>query len=100
MATKNNKSIEDIQSKIETTINKIDVDKVDFGEIKMKDDTNEFVLTDEDKLNDLIEYLNNFTNKLAAKKEQKKTERINDKLIKELKNGGENANLIAEIFNK
>lgn len=100
MATKNNKSIEDIQNKIETTINKIDVDKVDFGEIKMKDDTNEFVLTDEDKLNDLIEYLNNFTNKLAAKKEQKKTERINDKLINELKNGGENANLIAEIFNK
>jgi predicted aldo/keto reductase-like oxidoreductase len=100
MAAKNNKSIEDIKNKIETTLNKIDVDKVDFGEIKMMNDTNEFVLTEENQLDELIDYLNNFTNKLSAKKEQTKTERINDKLINELKNGGENANLIAEIFNK
>jgi predicted aldo/keto reductase-like oxidoreductase len=99
-AKKNNKSIEDIKNKIETTLNKIDVDKVDFGEIKMMNDTNEFVLTEENQLDELIDYLNNFTNKLSAKKEQTKTERINDKLINELKNGGENANLIAEIFNK
>lgn len=100
MAAKNNKSIEDIKNKIETTLNKVDVDKVDFGEIKMMNDTNEFVLTEENQLDELIDYLNNFTNKLSAKKEQTKTERINDKLINELKNGGENANLIAEIFNK
>jgi predicted aldo/keto reductase-like oxidoreductase len=100
MAAKNNKSIEDIKNKIETTLNKIDVDKVDFGEIKMMNDTNEFVLTEENQLDELIDYLNNFTNKLSEKKEQTKTERINDKLINELKNGGENANLIAEIFNK
>lgn len=72
MAAKNNKSIEDIKNKIETTLNKIDVDKVDFGEIKMMNDTNEFVLTEENQLDELIDYLNNFTNKLSAKKEQTK----------------------------
>lgn len=100
MAAKNIKSIEDVKNKIETTIDRIDVEKVDFGDIKMSDTSNEFILENEENLDQLVTYLNNFIDKLSAEKEKLKTEKINDKLINELNNGGENASLIAEIFKK
>nr|ADA61625.1 DNA recombination protein RmuC [Staphylococcus sp. CDC3] len=100
MAAKNNKTIEDVKNKIETTIDRIDVEKVDFGDIKMSDTSNGFILENEENLDQLVTYLNNFIDKISAEKEKVKTEKINDKLINELNNGGENASLIAEIFKK
>lgn len=100
MAAKNIKSIEDVKNKIETTIDRIDVEKVDFGDIKMSETSNDFILENEENLEQLVTYLNNFIDKLSAEKEKMKTEKINDKLISELNNGGENASIIAEIFKK
>ncbi|MCI2910911.1 hypothetical protein [Staphylococcus hominis] len=100
MAAKNIKSIEDVKNKIETTIDRIDVEKVDFGDIKMSDTSNGFILENEENLDQLVTYLNNFIDKISAEKEKVKTEKINDKLINELNSGGENASLIAEIFKK
>lgn len=100
MAAKNIKSIEDVKNKIETTIDRIDVEKVDFGDIKMSEASNDFILENEENLEQLVTYLNNFIDKLSAEKEKMKTEKINDKLISELNNGGENASIIAEIFKK
>jgi transcriptional regulator NrdR family protein len=84
---------------LESTIDKIDVSKLDFGDIKMSQETNEFILNEENNLQEIIDYLNEFTNKLSARKEQVKTEKINEKLMNELKEGGEKASLIAQIFN-
>lgn len=84
---------------MESTIDKIDVSKLDFGDIKMSQETNEFILNEENNLQEIIDYLNEFTNKLSARKEQVKTEKINEKLMNEIKEGGEKASLIAQIFN-
>jgi hypothetical protein len=84
---------------LESTIDKIDVSKLDFGDIKMSQETNDFILNEENNLQEIIDYLNEFTNKLSARKEQVKTEKINEKLMNEIKEGGEKASLIAQIFN-
>mgnify|MGYP007090578450 CR=1 FL=1 len=100
MANKTNKTIGDIKIKIENTINKIDTDNIDFGEIKMHEETQEFVLENEYQYDELINNLRNFINEFEMSKEKSKQEKINEKLINELNNGGETATLIAEIFNK
>ncbi|MDU4493360.1 MAG: hypothetical protein E7J02_12110 [Staphylococcus warneri] len=100
MAAKTVKTIEDVKNKIETNLDKIDIDKIDFGEVKMSNETKAFELTNEKELEELIENMNTFINKLKVKKEQSKTEKINNKLINELQNGGQNAELLAQIFNK
>lgn len=100
MAAKTVKTIEDVKNKIETHLDKIDIDKIDFGEVKMSNETKAFELTNEKELEELIKNMNTFINKLKVKKEQSKTEKINNKLINELKNGGQNAELLAQIFNK
>ncbi|MGJ8462370.1 hypothetical protein ACSGFZ_03565 [Staphylococcus haemolyticus] len=99
MAGKIPKTIEEVQNRLESTIDKIDVSKLDFGDIKMSQETNEFILNEENNLQEIIDYLNEFTNKLSARKEQVKTEKINEKLMNEIKEGGEKASLIAQIFN-
>ncbi|PTH39457.1 hypothetical protein [Staphylococcus capitis] len=99
MAGKIPKTIEEVQNKLESTIDKIDITKLEFGDIKMSQETNEFILTEENNLQEIIDYLNEFTNKLSARKEQVKTEKINEKLMNEMKDGGEKASLIAQIFN-
>jgi transcriptional regulator NrdR family protein len=100
MAGKIPKTIEEVQNRLESTIDKIDVSKLDFGDIKMSQETNEFIQNEENNLQEIIDYLNEFTNKLSArKKEQVKTEKINEKLMNEIKEGGEKASLIAQIFN-
>jgi hypothetical protein len=99
MAGKIPKTIEEVQNRLESTIDKIDVSKLDFGDIKMSQETNEFILNEENTLQEIIDYLNEFTNKLSARKEQVKTEKINEKLMNEIKEGGEKASLIAQIFN-
>ncbi|HDG8789414.1 TPA: hypothetical protein PBT65_001715 [Staphylococcus aureus] len=99
MAGKIPKTIEEVQNKLESTIDKIDITKLEFGDIKMSQETNEFILTKENNLQEIIDYLNEFTNKLSARKEQVKTEKINEKLMNEMKDGGEKASLIAQIFN-
>lgn len=100
MAAKTVKTIEDVKNKIETNLDKIDIDKIDFGEVKMSNETKAFELTNEKELEELIKNMNTFINKLKVKKEQSKTEKINNKLINELQNGGQNAELLAQIFNK
>jgi hypothetical protein len=98
MAGKIPKTIEEVQNRLESTIDKIDVSKLDFGDIKMSQETNEFILNEENNLQEIIDYLNEFTNKLSAEKEQVKTEKINEKLMNEIKEGGEKASLLLLKF--
>ncbi len=100
MAAKTNKNIEDIKSRIESTISKIDVDKISYGEITMDPNSQKFILEDENIYKDLVATLHKFIEDLELSKEKTKQDRINKKLLDELNNGGETANLIAEIFSK
>ncbi|HEN4261339.1 hypothetical protein QCE77_13190 [Staphylococcus aureus] len=74
--------------------------KISFGEITMDPNSQKFILEDENIYKDLVANLHKFIEDLELSKEKMKQDRINKKLLDELNNGGETANLIAEIFSK
>ncbi|WP_251522099.1 hypothetical protein [Staphylococcus sp. Marseille-Q6910] len=99
MAGKTMKNIDDVQNKIETTLEKINLDKIDHGDITMDNETNEFILDSENKIEEITLYLQEFIDRLNNSKDKIKKEKINEKLIDRLKDGGPNAEMIAKIFN-
>lgn len=98
MANKNIKTIEEVKNKIETTLKRIDPKKIDFGNVIMDQETNQFSLEHEVKLEELKENIYNLLKQIDNEKDKIKQEKINQKLIDELNNGGENATVIANIF--
>ncbi|MCD8845149.1 hypothetical protein [Staphylococcus gallinarum] len=100
MAAKSNKNIVDINSKIQTTLEKIDLSKVEFGNVFMNEDTKEFEVSNENEVNDLINTLQKFIDDLERNKEDYKNSKINEIILDQVKNGGESAQALAKIFNQ
>ncbi|EHT3670521.1 hypothetical protein KXP69_002292 [Staphylococcus pseudintermedius] len=100
MAAKNIKTIEDVKDKIETALKRIDPEKIDFGNVTMDQESNQFSLEHEDKLEELKNNIYQLLKRIDIEKDKIKQEKINQRLIEELNNGGESATVIAEIFKK
>ncbi|MDQ7134599.1 hypothetical protein [Staphylococcus aureus] len=98
MAAKHIKTIEEVKDKVETTLNRIDPKKIDFGNVIMDEETNQFSLEQEVVLEDLKQNIYDLLKQIDNEKDKIKQEKINQKLIDELNNGGENAIVIANIF--
>ncbi|PTJ36478.1 hypothetical protein [Staphylococcus simulans] len=98
MANKSIKTIEEVKNKIETTLKRIDPKKIDFGNVIMDEETNQFSLEQEVVLEDLKQNIYELLKQIDNEKDKIKQEKINQKLIDELNNGGENATVIANIF--
>lgn len=99
MAAKSNKNIADINSKIQGTLEKIDLSKVDFGNVYMNEESKEFEVSNEDEVNNLINILQEFIDDLERNKEDYKNNKINEIILDQVKNGGESAQALARIFN-
>jgi hypothetical protein len=99
MAAKSNKNIVDISTKVQSTLEKIDLTKVDFGEVFMNQESKEFEVSNEQEVNQLINFLQDFTDSLERNKEEFKNNKINEIILEKVKNGGESAETLARIFN-
>lgn len=99
MAAKTNKNIVDISSKIQNTMDKIDLSKVEFGNVYMNEESKTFEVSNENEVNNLINYLQEFIDKLESNKEEFKNNKINEIILEQVKNGGESAETLAKIFN-
>ncbi|WP_341775933.1 hypothetical protein [Staphylococcus hyicus] len=98
MAAKSNKNLVDIKSKVENVLEKVNVESIDYGNVYMDDESKEFILDHEDDMNNLISYLEKFIDNLQEQMEKSKQEQIQNKIFEQLKNGGENAELVAKLF--
>ncbi|OOV39562.1 hypothetical protein BS756_00835 [Staphylococcus sp. MB371] len=93
------KQFNTIRKSLETTINKIDLDNVEFGEVKMDEESKEFNLTTQNEINDLVNYLQTFIDNIEKKSNEFKSIKVNEKILETLKSETHDGELLRRIFN-
>ncbi|RIN92418.1 hypothetical protein [Mammaliicoccus sciuri] len=88
-----------IRKSLETTINKIDLDNVEFGEVKMDEESKEFNLTTQHEINELVNYLQTFIDNIQEKSSKYKSVKVNEKILETLKSETHDGELLRRIFN-
>lgn len=99
MAKTTNKNITDIEKKVVTPIEKINFDNIDFGDIEMDESNNKLVLSDETSYNNIINEMQNFINELTKAKNDYTQNKINEIIIEKLQKGGNEADVVKQLFN-
>ncbi|MCE5131886.1 hypothetical protein KJB62_10835 [Staphylococcus saprophyticus] len=99
MARTTNKNITDIEKKVVTPIEKINFDNIDFGDIEMDESNNKLVLSDETSYNNIINEMQNFINELTKAKNDYTQNKINEIIIEKLQKGGNEADVVKQLFN-
>ncbi|EKU45031.1 hypothetical protein [Staphylococcus massiliensis] len=95
-----NSNLKDIQTKIERVTDKIDTEKIDFGQVIYDEEKQDLVLTKEEDLTKLRRSLNDFEEALLAAQSKIKQQEINKRIISEVKDGGQTAEILSSIFSK
>lgn len=88
-----------IRKSLETTIDKIDLDNVEFGEVKMDEESKEFNLTTQHEINELVNYLQTFIDNIQEKSSKYKSVKVNEKILETLKSETHDGELLRRIFN-
>lgn len=93
------KQFSTIRKSLESTINKIDLDNVEFGEVKMEEESKEFNLTTQQEINELVNYLQTFIDSIEEKSNKYKSIKVNEKILETLKSETQDGELLRRIFN-
>ncbi|RIN97167.1 hypothetical protein BU002_02275 [Mammaliicoccus sciuri] len=93
------KQFSTIRKSLETTIKKIDLDNVEFGEVKMDEESKEFNLTTQHEINELVNYLQTFIDNIQEKSSKYKSVKVNEKILETLKSETHDGELLRRIFN-
>lgn len=98
-STRKVKQLEGVRKKLETLFNSINFEELNYGEIKIDDNSN-FILNKEDELDEIIDLLNTFKNNLISHKDSYLSQKTTEKLMSLLQNDDESSELLKQIINK
>lgn len=93
------KQFNTIKKTLEVAINKIDLDNVDFGEVKMNNHNKEFELTTQNEIKELISNLESLITSIENKSDKYKNNKVNEKVLETLKSDSQDGEMLRKIFN-
>ncbi len=93
------KQFNTIKKTLEVAINKIDLDNVDFGEVKMNNHNKAFELTTQNEIKELISNLESLITSIENKSDKYKNNKVNEKVLETLKSDSQDGEMLRKIFN-
>lgn len=100
MAKAKKQTIESLEKKVISPIEKLNLENIDFGEVVLDSKKNQLVLKDETSFNQIVKDLTNFVDDLKEAKEEYTQNKINEVVLEKLKNGGSDADIVKQLFNE
>ncbi|MFW2451774.1 hypothetical protein ACN0TX_12055 [Staphylococcus cohnii] len=100
MAKAKKQTIESLEKKVISPIEKLNLENIDFGEVVLDTEKNQLVLKDETSFNQIVKDLTNFIDDLKEAKEEYTQNKINEVVLEKLNNGGSDADIVKQLFNE
>src|SRR5699024_578618 len=100
MAKAKKQTIESLEKKVISPIEKLNLENIDFGEVVLDTEKNQLVLKDETSFNQIVKDLTNFIDDLKEAKEEYTQNKINEVVLEKLNNSGSDEDIVKKLYNE